>query len=56
MKIILTGTIDKAEVLLGEDGNWYCSYAEYIKTHKGNRHKASFIRWCKRNNILPTFI
>lgn len=56
MKIVLIGTIDKTEVWLGEDGNWYCSYAKYIKTHRQNKQRASFIRWCKKNNVVPILI
>lgn len=53
MKIILTGVVDKTEVWLAEDNNWYCSYTEYIRAHRHNKQRASFVRWCKKNNIIP---
>ena len=56
MKIVLNGTIDKTTVWLAEDGNWYCSYVEYTKTHTHNKQQSSFIRWCKKNDIIPIFM
>ena len=55
MKIVLVGTVDKTEVWLAEDGNWYCSYAEYIKKNRHNKQHTSFVRWCKKNNIIPIY-